>query len=51
MPFKSENQRRFLWAKHPEIAKKWTDEYGSKVEKPKPKKTIAEAYVKMKFKK
>lgn len=23
MPFKSEAQRRFLWAKHPEIAEKW----------------------------
>ena len=23
MPFQSENQRRFMWAKHPEIAKKW----------------------------
>ena len=24
MPFESEKQRRFLWAKHPEIAKKWS---------------------------
>jgi hypothetical protein len=23
MPFKSENQRRFLWANHPDIAEKW----------------------------
>ena len=23
MPFQSEAQRRFLWAKHPEIAKAW----------------------------
>ena len=23
MPFESEKQRRFMWAKHPEIAKKW----------------------------
>lgn len=30
MPFKSEKQRRYLWVKHPEIAKKWTREYGSK---------------------
>jgi len=30
MPFKSEQQRRFLWAKHPDIAQKWTNEYGSK---------------------
>jgi len=33
MPFKSERQRRFLWARHPEIAKKWTKKYGSKVRK------------------
>lgn len=27
MPFKSEKQRRFLWAAHPEIAKRWAHEY------------------------
>lgn len=27
MPFKSEKQRRFLWAEHPEIAKRWAKEY------------------------
>ena len=26
MPFKSEKQRRFMWAKHPEIAKRWAKE-------------------------
>jgi hypothetical protein len=31
MPFRSEKQRRFLFAKHPEIAKRWTKEYGSVV--------------------
>ena len=30
MPFKSEKQRKYLWANEPEIAKKWTKEYGSK---------------------
>lgn len=35
MPFRSEKQRRYLWAKHPEIAEKWTEEHGSK---PQPKK-------------
>lgn len=35
MPFRSEKQRRYLWAKHPEIAKEWTEKYGSK---PKPTK-------------
>ena len=31
MPFKSEKQRRYLWANEPEIAKDWTDTYGSKI--------------------
>lgn len=26
MPFKSEKQRRFMFANHPEIAKRWTRE-------------------------
>lgn len=30
MPFKSEKQRRFMYSQHPEIAKRWTKEYGSK---------------------
>jgi hypothetical protein len=30
MPFKSEKQRKFLWSQHPEIARKWTEKYGSK---------------------
>ena len=29
MPFKSEKQRKYLWANEPEIAKDWTEEYGS----------------------
>jgi len=29
MPFQSESQRRFLWAKHPSLAKKWSHKYGS----------------------
>jgi hypothetical protein len=33
MPFRSENQRKYLWAKHPEIARKWTEKYGSKIKK------------------
>ena len=32
MPFKSEAQRKFLWANKPEIAKEWTKEYGSKIQ-------------------
>jgi hypothetical protein len=31
MPFRSEKQRRFLWAVHPEIARRWTEKYGSKI--------------------
>lgn len=30
MPFKSEKQRRFLWAKHPDIARRWADKYPQK---------------------
>lgn len=29
MPFKSAKQERFMWAKHPRIARKWVDKYGS----------------------
>lgn len=33
MPFKSQKQARHLYAKHPEIAKKWNVEYHQKVSK------------------
>ena len=33
MPFQSEKQRKYLWANEPEIAREWTDKYGSRVEK------------------
>lgn len=26
MPFKSENQRQFMWVHHPDIAKRWAKE-------------------------
>jgi len=29
MPFKSKKQQAYLWAKEPEIGKKWTKEHGS----------------------
>jgi len=32
MPFKSESQKKYLWAKRPDIAKRWTRKYGSKVQ-------------------
>ncbi len=30
MPFKSEKQRRYLWANEPQVAQRWSDKYGSK---------------------
>lgn len=33
MPFQSERQRRFMYANHPEIARRWTAVYGSKPRK------------------
>ena len=33
MPFKSEKQRRYLFANEPEIARDWTETYGSKIKK------------------
>jgi len=33
MPFKSEKQRRYLWANEPEIARDWSDKYGGRVKK------------------
>ena len=35
MPFKSEKQRRYMWARHPRIARKWTKKYGSSPRAPK----------------
>lgn len=32
-PFRSERQRRYLWAKHPKIAKRWSRKYGKKPRK------------------
>ena len=29
MPFKSEKQRRYLWANEPKIAREWSDRYGA----------------------
>lgn len=33
MPFESKKQERFMWAKHPDIAKRWAKKYGSKLAK------------------
>ena len=35
MPFKSEAQRKFMYANHPEIAERWSKEEGSGVKLPK----------------
>lgn len=40
MPFKSEKQRRYLWANEPEIASRWARE-GKKKKK---KSSLLEAY-------
>ena len=29
MPFKSEKQRKYLWANEPKVAREWTDRYGA----------------------
>jgi hypothetical protein len=34
MPFRSEKQRRYLWAEHPEIAKRWAHKYKNKKKLP-----------------
>ena len=33
MPFRSEKQRRYMYANEPEIAKKWSKKYGNKIKK------------------
>lgn len=38
MPYRSAKQRRYMHAKHPEIAKKWDKKYGGKVKKTKTRK-------------
>jgi len=35
MPFKSEKQRKFLWANEPKVAKDWTQRYSSRIKKEK----------------
>ena len=33
MPFRSEKQRRYMYAKHPSIAKRWAKKYGNAIRK------------------
>jgi len=35
MPFKSQAQRKFMYSKHPEIAKRWSKKYPTKKNLPK----------------
>jgi len=42
MPFRSEKQRKYLWKFHPDIAKRWTKEHGSKPVGKKKKKSYLE---------
>jgi len=37
-PFQSEAQRKYMWAKHPKIAKRWTKEFPGQKNLPKHKK-------------
>jgi hypothetical protein len=41
MPFRSIRQRKFMWKNHPDIAKRWTKKYGSKIVKSKNKLKVA----------
>lgn len=38
MPYRSVKQRRYMHAKHPEIAKRWDKKYGGKIVRKKGKK-------------
>jgi hypothetical protein len=38
VPFKSAKQERYLWANHPELARKWKAEAGKKRKKVKKRK-------------
>ena len=40
MPFKSKAQRRFMYAKHPKIAKRWSKKYGKGKNLPEKKGTV-----------
>jgi len=40
MPFKSESQRKFMFAKHPEIAKRWSKEYPNQKNLPEKLKSV-----------
>lgn len=35
MPFKSQRQRRYMFAKLPKVAKRWSKKYGTKIRRSK----------------
>lgn len=37
MPFRSVKQRRYMFAKHPKLARRWVKKYGAKVRRKKKK--------------
>ena len=37
MPFRSTKQRKFMYAKHPKLARKWARKYGNKIRRTKKK--------------
>lgn len=37
MPFASEKQRRYMWAKHPAIARRWSQKYGDDIKRKSPR--------------
>lgn len=48
MPFKSEAQRKFLWAKHPEIAEAWSHGRSSVTGRDEARKKAMEKYLERK---
>ena len=40
MPFKSKSQQRFMFARHPKIAKRWAKKYGISRSLPEKKRTF-----------
>lgn len=45
MPYASDKQRRFMHAKHPEIAKRWDAEESKKKKRPRSGSRTASAYI------
>jgi hypothetical protein len=50
MPFQSKRQRRFMFARHPEIAKRWANEYPNQKNLPEKKHSMNRQHYKTKKK-